>query len=218
MERCRPASGEERSNPTSSVSPPSGALLFTNMQLPANLTQPLTSPKTSTEIASSSELPSPSGVAESVSPAASNSSLLLSPPTALTNIQPSTETAPTSLSPTSASQGGQQQVSYTSQPILQAPQVSAAAPPVALIPSPRPAGLAPGTLAPGSLATLVLPTSTPRPLLVLPSPSPTLLVSSPRLMRLPLLLPTQTLQLLPPASMDTQGKKSVLLTTIKVAE
>ena len=75
----------------------------------------------------------------------------------------------------------------------------------------------PGTLAPGSLATLVLPTSTPRPLLVLPSPSPTLLVSSPRLMRLPLLLPTQTLQLLPPASMDTQGKKSVLLTTIKVA-
>ena len=37
-------------------------------------------------------------------------------------------------------------------------------------------------------------------------------------MRLPLLLPTQTLQLLPPASMDTQGKKSVLLTTIKVCK
>ena len=213
-EGCSSASVEEKSN-QSSLSPPSGALLFTNMQLPASLTQPLTSPKSS-DVAASSELPTPS-LAESVS--SSNSGVVLSPSNASTNLQPLTETAPTSLQLTSTSQGGQQvQVSYASQPILQTPQVSAAAGPVTLIPSPRPTGLAPvGPLAPGSLATLVLPTSTPRPLLVLPSPSPTLLVSSPRLMRLPLLLPTQTLQLLPPASMDTQGKKSVLLTTIKVA-
>ena len=220
VERCSSAGGQqERSKEESSSlsppsqtpqtpqSPPSGALLFTNMQLPASLTQPLTSPKPAD---TGSELPSPS-VADPVKPAA-NSCLVLSPPTASSNTQPSSETASTSLPPTPASQGEQQQqqVCYTSQPIL--PQASPAAP-VTLIPPPRP----PGTLAPGSLTTLVLPTSTPRPLLVLPSPAPTLLVSSPRLMRLPLLLPTQTLQLLPPASMDTQGKKSVLLTTIKVA-
>ena len=167
-ESCSSASVEEKIN-QSSLSPPSGALLFTNMQLPESLTQPSTSPKPS-DIAASSELPIPS-LADSAN--ISNSSVVLSPSKASTHIQPLTETAPSSLPPTSASQDDQQvEVSYASQPILQAPQVSAAAGPVTLIPSPQPTGLAPGgPLAPGSLATLVLPTATPRPLLVLPSPS-----------------------------------------------
>ena len=200
---------EEKSNPVT-MSPPSGAVLLTNMQLPTSTAQSSTSPK-QTEISSSSELPSQGSIETSTSTSSSEAAPISSPPSSVFQ-----------------SQGGPLQVSYASSQVLQTTPISAStaqvlqqpvssAAQVTLLPSPRPPGLAPGgPLAPGSLATLVLPTSTPRPLLVLPSPSPTLLVSSPRLMRLPLLLPTQTLQLLPPASMDTQGKKSVLLTTIKV--